>query len=159
MSSPARSWSRIATSVASSWASSRYLGSIRHSSFARTRGGKRSRSRARSISQSGCAYEPTRLVGSALGVAAGTTPKRYTAHRRLRGELSAPAEEELVAGDHDDEAECDGAHHGERPVGAAPDRGRPAGHDHLRLNRVGERRVVDAGSEGVVDLRGRVEHA
>ena len=55
MSSPARSWSRIAIRVASSWACSRYCGSTRHSSVARTRGGNRWRSRSRSISQSGWA--------------------------------------------------------------------------------------------------------
>ena len=68
MSRPARSWSRIASSVASSCACSRYSGSTRHSSLARTRGGKRPRElRSRSISQSGWAYEPTRLVGRASG--------------------------------------------------------------------------------------------
>lgn len=52
-----------ASTVASSWACSRWRGSTRHSSVARTRGGKRPRRRSRSISQSGCAYDPTRLVG------------------------------------------------------------------------------------------------
>src|SRR3954447_3348462 len=62
-SSPARSWSAIASRVASSCASWSHGGSPRHSSRARTRGGKRSRSRSRSISQFGWAYDPTRLVG------------------------------------------------------------------------------------------------
>jgi hypothetical protein len=53
MSSPARSWSRIARIVASSNACSRHSGSTRHSSVARTRGGKRPASLTLSISQSG----------------------------------------------------------------------------------------------------------
>ena len=82
MSSPARSWSRIAISVASSCASSRYCGSTRHSSVARTRGGKRPRRRSRSISQSGWAYEPTRLVGSASGTGVAAMARTLT-HRRI----------------------------------------------------------------------------
>src|SRR5260370_25614161 len=39
---------------------------MRHSSFARTRGGKRPASLARSISQSGWAYEPTSVVGRSM---------------------------------------------------------------------------------------------
>src|SRR3954466_850584 len=71
MSSPARSWSRIARRVASSWASSMNAGSTRQSSRARTRGGKRSRSLSRSSSQEGWAYEPTRLVGMRVSAACG----------------------------------------------------------------------------------------
>src|SRR3954471_19992586 len=71
MSRPARSWSRIARRVASSWASSMNAGSTRQSSRARTRGGKRSRSLSRSSSQEGWAYEPTRLVGMRVSAACG----------------------------------------------------------------------------------------
>src|SRR3954454_3308205 len=71
MSRPARSWSRIARRVASSWASSMNAGSTRQSSRARTRGGKRSRSLSRSSSQEGWAYEPTRFVGRRVSAACG----------------------------------------------------------------------------------------
>src|SRR5687768_5343227 len=64
MSRPASSCARIAIKVASSCASSRYCGGMRHSSRARTRGGKRPASFARSISQSGCGKLPTMVVGN-----------------------------------------------------------------------------------------------
>src|SRR6186997_2690899 len=66
MSRPARSWSRMARMVASSCACSSHCGSTRHNSRARTRGGKRPASLARSINQSGCAYEPTSDVGKSF---------------------------------------------------------------------------------------------
>src|SRR4051794_20074919 len=66
MSSPARSWSRMASRVASFCACSRYSGATRQSSRARTRGGNRPASFARSISHSGCGYDPTSVVGSSL---------------------------------------------------------------------------------------------
>src|SRR5215475_1077978 len=54
----------MAIVVASSCASSINSGATLHSSLARTRGGNRLASFLRSISQSGCAYEPTNEVGS-----------------------------------------------------------------------------------------------
>src|SRR6188474_2230923 len=53
----------MASTVASFCACSSHSGATRQSSVARTRGGKRDASLARSISQSGCAYEPTSDVG------------------------------------------------------------------------------------------------
>src|SRR5208282_4730824 len=64
ISSPARSWSRMASTVASSCAASSRSGAISHRS-ARTRGTCFD-SLTRSISQSGCGYEPTREVGSSI---------------------------------------------------------------------------------------------
>jgi len=55
ISMPACSWSRMASSVASSCAWSRNSGATRHNSLARTRGGNRPASFLRSISHSGCA--------------------------------------------------------------------------------------------------------
>src|SRR5687767_13574766 len=66
MSSPASSCARMAIRLASSCASSRYCGGMRHSSRARTRGGKRPASFARSISQSGCGKLPTMVVGKSI---------------------------------------------------------------------------------------------
>src|SRR5579862_6741301 len=65
MSRPARSWSRMARIVASSCAASRLSGGTSHRSSARTRGTCFD-SLSRSISQSGCGYEPTREVGSSI---------------------------------------------------------------------------------------------
>src|SRR5262245_37247741 len=56
----------IANTVASFCACSSHSGATRHSSAARTRGGNRDASLARSISQSGCAYEPTSDVGRSV---------------------------------------------------------------------------------------------
>src|SRR4051794_37516796 len=78
MSRPARSWSRMASKVASFCACSRYSGATRQSSLARTRGGKRPASFARSISHSGCGYDPTSVVGSSLFM---TVPLRTLACR------------------------------------------------------------------------------
>src|SRR6185369_9748632 len=64
MSRPASSCSRIASRVASSWARARNSGATRHSSRARTRGGKRPARRARSISHSGWGKLPTNVVGN-----------------------------------------------------------------------------------------------
>src|SRR5450432_1179556 len=66
MSRPAASCARIAIKVASSCASARYCGGIRHNSFARTRGGKRPASLARSISHSGWGKLPTMVVGNSM---------------------------------------------------------------------------------------------
>src|ERR1700680_1587405 len=52
--------------VASSWACSRHGGRTRHNSCARTRGGICLASFWRSISQSGCGYDPTSETGSSL---------------------------------------------------------------------------------------------
>src|ERR1044071_2746590 len=84
MSSPARSMSAIASRVASSCAASRNRGSTRHSSRIRTRGGPCDVSISRSMSQSGCGYEPTTVVGSSgrvmdiASLAARPAPAPYT---------------------------------------------------------------------------------
>src|SRR3974377_2100189 len=70
ISRPARSWSRMAKSVASSCACSRKSGATRHNSLARTRGGKRPANLILSISQSGWAYEPTSVVGNSTSATA-----------------------------------------------------------------------------------------
>ncbi len=64
MSRPARSWSRMASRVASSCASCSHSGATRHSSIARTRGGKAlgELGTVRAASPAGH-REPTRLVG------------------------------------------------------------------------------------------------
>src|SRR5580700_4288498 len=65
MSRPARSWSRMAKMVASSCAASSLSRATSQRSSARTRGTCFD-SLSRSISQSGCGYEPTREVGSSI---------------------------------------------------------------------------------------------
>src|SRR5262245_17853863 len=60
----ASSCSRMASRVASSWARARCSGAGRHSSRARTRGGNRPVSLARSISHSGCGKLPTTVTGN-----------------------------------------------------------------------------------------------
>src|SRR3954469_2482603 len=67
-SSPASSWARIASTVASSCASFKNDSSTRQSSRARTRGGKRPASFSRSISHSGCGELPTSVVGKSFPI-------------------------------------------------------------------------------------------
>src|ERR1700683_3865804 len=71
MSSPALSCALIAMMVASSWASARNGSDTRHSSRARTRGGKRPASFWRSISHSGWGELPTNVVGNSMLTSAG----------------------------------------------------------------------------------------
>src|SRR5712692_11240404 len=68
ISSPASSWARIASTVASFCASWSQGSETRHSSLARTRGGKRAASFWRSISHSGCGKLPTRVVGNSIRI-------------------------------------------------------------------------------------------
>src|SRR5215813_4198630 len=82
MSSPARSMSAIASRVASSCAASRNRGSTRHSARIRTRGGPCDTSISRSMSQSGCGYEPTTVVGSSGRVMDFATVHDQIASRR-----------------------------------------------------------------------------
>src|SRR2546426_11335120 len=63
---PARSWSRMAISVASSCACSSNSGATRQSCRIRTRGGVFAASSGRSMSHSGCGYEPTTVVGNSF---------------------------------------------------------------------------------------------
>src|SRR5687767_12044249 len=95
MVSPASSCARIASSVASRCASSRYGSGIRHTSFARIRG-TRLPSFARSISQSGWGRLPTSVVGNSIVIARSVTtlrPKRravLSLSKGRRGGLHPP---------------------------------------------------------------------
>src|SRR4051794_41063426 len=95
MSSPASSCDRIATRVASSWASVSSSAGSRHNSRARTRGGNWWESRSRSISQSGCGRLPTIEVGS-FGSGGGTLRK---VRERSSGRHGHPCAEVIVVAD------------------------------------------------------------
>src|SRR3954453_6441438 len=88
MSSPARSWSAIASAVASSWASARYGSGTRHSSRARTRGGSESRRRSRSISHAGWGKLPMTVVGRTGSIAGGAEPSARRALSTHPGSLA-----------------------------------------------------------------------
>ena len=84
MSIPARSMSRSASSVASSWASSRRLAGDRHAR-ARARAARARESSSWSISQPGCGWLPTTVVGrSAVAGIAPPYPPRRAGQRPAR---------------------------------------------------------------------------